>query len=682
MTPDAPHPESETRPPACTTCGKPLPEGFRSALCPSCLLADEVTPTPTPGSPREVPSVEDLRPLLPGLEVLEFLGAGGMGAVYKARQTRLDRPVALKLLAAPSDHHEEFALRFEREARLLARLNHPHIVTVHDFGTVERSDAPGGRFHYLVMEYVDGEDLASRLRRGPVPPTEALDIAMQVCEALAYAHEEGVTHRDIKPANLLIDRRGIVKVADFGLAKLVRGDASLAADLTLSGTTLGTPPYMAPEQWEADGTIDHRADLYALGVICHEMLTGERPLGRSASTTRRSRAVRRFDLVVDRALQRDPTRRFTSALEMKAELARIGPRFQLVGKPISARFWRKGPLLAAFFLGLLITATVVARLAKDPSANRSASALLTESAPWNPAASRAAAELAFRYGCSVTVEQDGKIRQLSSLPTGDFRTLEIKFPPGGYLSSQRLTPDEVLALLGARELTSLSLQECLHALNAEVCAKLGTMPNLAVLSLQQTNLTDEWMFPLAKAPRLRELQFSGTEVTDAGLVALGEATQLEDLRVGALVSGRAIATLPTAPRLRTVSLGKPSSSRDWDEDVQAVLRGCPSLERLLITGNISPEAFAQVDNAVGLRYVKFGDFSLSREHFEALSKAPSLRELAFDIRTIVPDDAWQALATFKNLRTLQVKKANPFPSLTTTLKQFEPPLPLEVVVHP
>src|SRR5690349_15935904 len=209
-------------------------------------------PAATAPSPQPAgfvpPTVEELRGLLPQLEVLELLGQGGMGAVYKARQPALDRLVALKILPPEVGRDPAFAERFAREARALARLSHPHIVTVYDFGQADG-------LYYLLMEYVDGVNLRQLLRAGQLQPAEALKIVPQLCEALQFAHDEGVVHRDIKPENILLDRKGRVKIADFGLAKLL-GRKPADFTLTAAEQVMGTPHYMAPEQMERPLAVD------------------------------------------------------------------------------------------------------------------------------------------------------------------------------------------------------------------------------------------------------------------------------------------------------------------------------------------------------------------------------------------------------------------------------------------
>jgi serine/threonine protein kinase len=260
------------------------------------------SPGPLPGPP----GLEVLARHFPHLEILELLGQSGMGVVYKARQPKLDRLVALKILPPETGRDPAFAERFAREARALAKLTHPRIVGIYDFG---QSD---GLF-YLLMEYVDGVNLRSLLRQGRLKPEEALRIVPQICEALQDAHEEGVVHRDIKPENILLDRKGRVKIADFGLAKLL-GPKTSDSVLTGSRQVMGTPHYMAPEQMEKPLQVDHRADIYSLGVVFYEMLTGELPLGRFDPPSRKVAVDGWLDGVILRALEKEPERRYQQSM--------------------------------------------------------------------------------------------------------------------------------------------------------------------------------------------------------------------------------------------------------------------------------------------------------------------------------------------------------------------------------
>jgi len=273
------------------------------------------------------PSLENLAELFPQFEILSFIGQGGMGAVYKARQKQLDRIIALKILPPSIGQDPAFAERFAREARAMAKLNHPGVVTIYDFG---QAQGGGGQapalLYYFIMEFVDGVSLRQLLQAGRVAPREALAIVPQICDALQYAHDQGIVHRDIKPENILMDRLGRVKVADFGLAKLVgtgaevseAGKASVQIEgLSDAGKIMGTPNYMAPEQVEHPAEVDHRVDLYALGVVFYQMLTGELPAKRIEPPSRKVQIDVRLDEIVLRALERTPERRFQTAGEFK-----------------------------------------------------------------------------------------------------------------------------------------------------------------------------------------------------------------------------------------------------------------------------------------------------------------------------------------------------------------------------
>ena len=212
--------------PKCPQCGTPLPTGVLTGLCPACLLkmgAQADTVTEAKQQAFNPPTVAELAPLFPQLEILELVGKGGMGAVYKARQKQLDRIVALKILPPGIGADPTFAERFAREAKALAKLNHPGIVTLFEFGVVSASQPStiNSPLFFFLMEFVDGVNLRQLLHAGRVSAREALAIVPQICDALQFAHDQGIVHRDIKPENILLDRRGRVKVADFGLAKIV-----------------------------------------------------------------------------------------------------------------------------------------------------------------------------------------------------------------------------------------------------------------------------------------------------------------------------------------------------------------------------------------------------------------------------------------------------------------------------
>jgi predicted Ser/Thr protein kinase len=271
---------------------------------------DDTRTGPVSGLDHALPEPPDV----PNLEVLGLIGHGGMGVVYRARQVSLDRLVALKVMRFSTEASDDVAERFAREARTLARLNHPNIVTVHDFGRA-------GELYYLLMEYVDGPNLRQALSSGQLTASEALSLLPRVCEALQHAHDEGVIHRDVKPENILIDGRGRVKVADFGLAKL--GPATGQARLTQAQQVMGTAHYRSPEQVARPLEVDHRADIFSLGVVIYELLTGELPLGRFPLPSQRADIDPQLDAVVMRALESMPDARQQKVSELQRELEDI-----------------------------------------------------------------------------------------------------------------------------------------------------------------------------------------------------------------------------------------------------------------------------------------------------------------------------------------------------------------------
>jgi hypothetical protein len=280
----------------CPRCGLRVPSD-RIALCPRCLLDDDTDAPERPEAP-------------PGITLDEQIGRGGMGRVFRGRHLRLDRLVAVKFLPVELAADPAFEARFEREARALARLNHPNIVGVHDFGTT------GGGDSYLVMELVPGGTLAGRI---PLAPREAVRVAREVCDGLAYAHDAGLVHRDIKPENILFDADGRAnadgraKIADFGIARLVDPEDG-GRGLTRPSLVMGTPAYMAPEA-RAGAPPDPRMDVFAVGVLLHQMITGRLP--EPAPDV----LPAALDPIVRRALARDPSARWPSARAFADALA-------------------------------------------------------------------------------------------------------------------------------------------------------------------------------------------------------------------------------------------------------------------------------------------------------------------------------------------------------------------------
>ncbi len=331
----------------CPLCNQPIPADAPGGFCPACVLRDAAESAP---AGRAGPSVEEVAAAFPQLEVLDFIGQGGMGFVYKVRQANLDRTVALKILSPELGRDPAFAERFAREARVLGKLSHPNIVTVFEHGE-------SGGFFYLLMEFVDGVNLRQAMRAGRFTPEQALAVVPGICDALQAAHAMGVWHRDIKPENILLGAQGGVKIADFGIARIV-GDSGRNFTLTTTGAALGSAAYMAPEQHEKPHDVDHRADIYSLGVVIYEMLTGELPLGRFPAPSQRAAVSARIDEIVLQTLEKERELRQQSAAEVKTDVTRASRE---AGASTSSTVRHRPPAtLTQWSLGLLLAGAAMA----------------------------------------------------------------------------------------------------------------------------------------------------------------------------------------------------------------------------------------------------------------------------------------------------------------------------------
>jgi len=259
----------------------------------------------------EAPQVEDLQDLLPTYEIIDFIAKGGMGAVYRARQISLDREVAIKILPSEFGENEDFRKGFEAEARAMARLNHPNLIGVYDCGEVEGMP-------YIVMEYVKGKALYYSAKGVRIDPIEAVNLTLGICKGLAHAHAADILHRDIKPANILLDADKQPKVGDFGLAHTI--DSEEGAMLLF-----GTPGYSAPEVLHNSGKISKQSDVFSIGVLFYELLTGELPGEDFVSVTEKASVDARYDRLIRRALDPDPDpdRRFDDARELANEFEKL-----------------------------------------------------------------------------------------------------------------------------------------------------------------------------------------------------------------------------------------------------------------------------------------------------------------------------------------------------------------------
>jgi serine/threonine protein kinase len=302
----------------------PPPSNGAQASAPSEKPSDFVYESPLGPMPELEKGVE-----LGGYRLETEIGRGGMGIVYLGIQKSLERKVAVKVLPRKLASDAKFRARFDREALALAALNHPNIVQIIDRGI-------SGEVCYLVMEYVEGVSLRRLLHDKTLNPEQALTIVPQICTALEYAHGKGIVHRDIKPENILLTTDGQVKITDFGLARIVHGDIAPSDQrLTHTHVLMGTPEYMAPEQREKAKAVDHRADIFSLGVIFYEMLTSELPIGRFQVPSKKVEVDVRLDEVILKSLEKEPNLRYQRAKLLSKDVEGIASTYRT---PTSEKF--------------------------------------------------------------------------------------------------------------------------------------------------------------------------------------------------------------------------------------------------------------------------------------------------------------------------------------------------------
>lgn len=351
-------------------------------ICPACV-AKTMQRDFFSGIDAEIEEKEPLSINVQGYEIQELIGGGGMGEVYRAVLTARGKMVAMKVVAGRLTRDPEVTARFEAEVAALSQLSHDNVVRVLDHG-----ETANGR-HFLVMEYVDGCDLRRLLRAQKLETERALDIFLKVCAGVAHAHKRGLVHRDIKPANILIGADGTVKVADFGLAKTLV-ENSTAYGFTQTRDTFGTPYYVAPEVTRSAGNADGRADIYALGVLLYELLTGTVPMGQFTPLSVKTGLNKKIDGIINHALADDPRRRLSSVAEMAASVEKILADHQLgtAKKLRSRRVLAAAAVLAMMGVGAAVgawvgetrTASKTGASSKPPKAHVTAQA--SKERPW------------------------------------------------------------------------------------------------------------------------------------------------------------------------------------------------------------------------------------------------------------------------------------------------------------
>lgn len=533
------------------------------------------------------PTAEELAALLPQYEVERLIAQGGMGAVYLGRQPNLDRPVAIKVLPPAWGDSEGFASRFQTEARSMAKLSHGNIVAVHDFGVTTEGHL------YLIMEWVPGETLHQLIQRNALRPAQIGTIALQLCDALGFAHTHGILHRDVKPANVLINPEGRVKVADFGLARpIADGEEE---------QPLGTPGYAAPELTQHGQVVDHRSDLYSLGVVIYEMITGELPQRPMVSVTEFVEMSPAWDDVLVRALNPLPAGRYRDAAEMRAKIAfittnraRVAHLPTLAPRPKSGgAFASMGKLLFIIF-GLSVLAitvhTLMSKRAGGPAVNPSA----TNPSPIPAAPAASPVELTFAGNGAGTMTSQSPTtaqtmrpsNQRPALDSGDTEFLNLVGEMrSAWLNNRAFYNESAISDLKAKYLTALR-----RSLPTNPTEREFFLSQISFIANSQPPPEPAPDWPAALRPLYDTYKTQTAMLGDGAQSAKAEAKQANLAKLTALAQDRSAKpeTAELGQRLHSViaeisKLAEPPSA-DWVKSRLETLTSPPTSTRLAPLG--------------------------------------------------------------------------------------------------
>lgn len=633
------------------------------------------------------PSLSEMQTLLPGYQFLALLGRGGMGAVFKATQISLHRTVAIKVLPkdSMSDLDANFGARFRQEARTMAKLSHPNIVSVFETGEA-------GGLLYIVMEFVDGTDVARLIEReGKIVSGRIVRLLTQVCHALQYAHQRGVVHRDIKPANLLLTQDGILKIADFGLAKHL-DDAALA--LTKVDVTIGTPDFLAPEAWTPNTPLDSRADLYAVGVTLYQMLTGEIPRGLWEMPSARAGTDVRFDAIIERAMQPKPEARYQSAAELGRDLERIQmepnpaqgrpqrnkePGSEQSPPPLVAAAHARGRLLISFAAVALAGIAGIVTLAW-PSLRtywtRFGQGTLAPHFSVHPSATvrEAALWLLREKATFKIVSQNREIEVKSELdiPQGDFQIVYLWFDRWASSPPQPPPPEDEFEILRAVKTLRFAFLR-LPGLSNRAFAFLSGNPDLQTLHIAcPENVTDEVLVHLAGLRKLETVVISHSpQFTGEGLARCAWLANVQEVDfLYAALSDDVAGILAACPRLKLVKLEGTRLTHEGLRALSAARRisqlnvgGCPNLtEDDLI--DILPK-FGRL-RRLELPYAAIGD-----EAVEALAALTNLTEIRLN-GTKITDEGLAKLSPLPRLELVDVSHTSVTPEGIASFQKTHP----------
>jgi serine/threonine protein kinase/tetratricopeptide (TPR) repeat protein len=525
--------------------------------------------------------------------IVERIGAGGMGVLYKAEDTRLGRPVALKFVSDGLSRDPEALDRFAREARVASALNHPNICTIHDIGEQDERS-------FIVMEYLEGTTLKDRLAGGALSVNAALDVGTQIATALDAAHTAGIIHRDIKPANIFVGPRDHVKVLDFGLAK--SGPATPQPDVTTivgtrQGIVMGTAAYMAPEQARGE-VVDHRADIWSLGLVLYEMVKGSRP---AQAVRLRVEASPELERIVSKCLETEPELRYQHAADLRTDLERLkrGSDSALTGRepqPAKARTHWAGVAAAV--------AVAVAAVVGYIFYPRPASALTDKDtivlAEFTNQTGDPVFDDTLRQGLAVQLQQSPFLSLLSDDRIR--RTLPLMNQP----ADARLTPD-------------IAHQVCVRTASTAVLeGSIATLGSQYVVGLRAKHCTtgDILADEQAQAARKEEVLSTLSQIATRFRTRVGESLATIEKHSMPL----AAATTPSLEALKAFSTGHDTAVFNWE-------RRLPHYQRAIA---IDPE-FAMAHAQIGFGYSTLGETALGRQ---SLLKAYQLRHRASDVERL------------------------------------------------
>jgi len=606
--------------------------------------ARQVTPEAAESQPASEPLTEPRQTRIRDYELLRLVGRGGMGFVYQAMHTKLNRIVAVKLLNPERTRSANGIARFRREVMTMGRFDHPNLVHASDAGEFDGQP-------FLVMDYVDGCNLSRLVKLlGPLTVSNACELIRQAALGLQHVHEQGLVHRDIAPSNVILSRDGIVKVTDLGLALLDERRFGNLPSLTASGEIMGTLDYMAPEQ-AVNTDVDIRADIYGLGATLFKLLTGASPLAAlnldtplkkaAALTTFQAPNIadQRADLppelitVVNRLLHRDPTERPAKPIEVARALEPFTTDSDLVAlceSALSAEppetsehelehppWWHRS------------SPTEVSRRPYSPLALVIIVAWLAAGAGWW-AASRQQAERVTDAGKTVAIEDTEVISQHSDIPVEREIAKEV-LKIGGTIDIAY--DEDSFGIENVDELPAkpFGLQYIMLAGNPRVddalLKRIATLPALVGLTLQHTRITDEGVYPLGQIPTLSDIYFYGAPLTDDGVQPI---TQLSNLRELVL-----------------------SDTNITDITLQR-LANQPQLKRLFVKGtSITSASLPHIGQLTTLEELDLRRTAITDESLVHLQKLTSLREL-WVANTAISDAGLEHLKVLKNLQVLDV----------------------------